>query len=328
MSTVSVGWESIEKGRNYMRGVAGGVVAFLLIAFGLSIAFGSWYTVGQDERAVLTRWGAIVDDNIAPGLHGKMPWVNGVTQITIATQRTVYDQMEAYSRDQQPAHFRISVNWHIPADKIGEVYWRYGGGADGLVDRLLDRHVPQQSKNVFGRYNAITLIQERNAFNQDVFKALSDSVNGQPIIIESVQVEDVQFSQDYIAAVKARMIAEVEVQKLRQQEEQQKVNAEITVINATAAANAVRQDANGKADARLAQATAEAKAIELQGKSIADAMALKGKALAENPKLVDMAIAEKWSGALPTQMIPGGTIPFINVSPQQQSEPQPPIVHP
>lgn len=297
-----------------MRYAFGGVFTAFLILFGLTIVFGLWYTIGQSERGVLTRWGAVVDENIEPGLHWKTPWVEGVTAISVATQRNVYADMEAYSRDQQPAHFKISVNWHIPGDRVGEVYWRYGG-EDGLVDTLLDRHVPQQSKNVFGRYNAITLIQDRNTFNRDVYEALNKSVEGQPIVIESVQVEDVQFSQDYIAAVKARMIAEVEVQKLRQQEEQQKVNAEITVINATAEANAVRQQAQGAADALLAKATAEAKATELKGAAIAGALALKGKALAENPRLVDMATAERWSGVLPTQMVPGSTIPFLNLTP-------------
>lgn len=287
-----------------MRGIFGGIIAFLAIVFGITIAFGSWYTVGQDERGVLTRWGAITADNIEPGLHWKTPWMDAATQISVATQRTVYENMEAYSRDQQPAHFKISVNWHVPADKVGEVFWRYGG-EDGLVDRLLDRHVPQQSKNVFGKYNAITLIQDRNTFNADVYKAIESSLGNQPIVLESIQVEDVQFSADYIAAVKERMIAEVQVQKLRQQEEQQKVNAEITVINANAAAAA-----------QIAKAQAEAKSIELKGQAVADALAKKGKALAENPRLVDMAIAEKWTGALPTQMVPNGTLPLLDLTPR------------
>ena len=298
----------------------GGVVGAILMLIGLTIAWGAWYTVGQNERGVLLRWGAMVDSNVAPGLHWKTPWVDSYDTVSVATRSKVYgdtpeDRMEAYSKDQQPAHFKISVIYHIPADKVGEVYWRYGGD-QGIVDRVLDRHVNQQSKNVFGQYNAITVIQDRSRFNKEIWEALTTSLANDPIVIEGVQVEDVQFSEDYIAAVKARMIAEVEVQKLRQQEEQQKVNAAITVINANAEAEKTRSLANGAADARLAQATAEAKSIELQGKALADALALKGKALAENPGLIQLQIAEKWSGTLPTQMIPGGTVPFINVGPQ------------
>lgn len=281
-------------------GIAAGV--FTLMIVGLTIAFGSWYTVDQGERAVLTRWGAVVDDKIGPGLHWKTPWIEDATKLEVSTQKSVYDNMEAYSRDQQPAHFKISVNWHVPADRVGEVYWRYGGDLDGLVDRLLDRHVPQQSKNVFGRYNAITLIQDRNTFNQDVLKALLASVEGQPIVVESVQVEDVQFSQDYIAAVKARMIAEVEVQKLKQQEEQQKVQAEITVINA-----------NAEAQARVARAEAEAKAVQLNGEAHAAAIKAQAEALSQNPGLVLLRQAEKWDGKLPVQMIPNSALPFLSL---------------
>lgn len=287
-----------------MKSIIGGVIGFVGALVGLTILFGAWFTVGQGERAVLTRWGAVVDDNIGPGLHWKTPWTEGVTKLDISTQRSIYEDMEAYSRDQQPAHFKISVNWHVPADRVGEVYWRYGGSLDGLVDRLLDRHVPQQSKNVFGRYNAITLIQDRNTFNQDVLKALLASVEGQPIVVESVQVENVQFSSDYIAAVKARMIAEVEVQKLKQQEEQQKVQAEITVIKADA-----------EAKAKVATATAQATAVRLYGEAQAEAIKAQARALAENPGLVMLRQAEKWDGKLPVQMIPNSALPFLNLNP-------------
>lgn len=281
--------------------VLGGIIFIAILLFGLTIAFGSWYTVDQNERAVLTRWGAIVQDGIEPGLHWKTPWTESAYQIPVSTQRTIYDAMEAYSKDQQPAHFKISVNWHIPTDKVGEVFWRYGGDT-GLVDVLLDRHVPQQSKVVFGHYDAITLIQARDAFNKDVFQALTGSLVGEPIVIESVQVENVQFSEDYIEAVKERMIAEVKVQQLHQQEEQQKVNAEITVINAKAAA-----------DAQVAQATAQAKSIQMQGEAQAAAIKAQAEALAANPNLVQLRYAERWNGTLPTTMIPGAVLPFMNI---------------
>lgn len=298
--------------------ILGGIIGVLIIFFGISLAFGWWFTVGQAERGILTRYGAIVGDPLQPGLHTKIPWIESYDTINIGTNRTVYggsegSLMEAYSRDQQPAHFKISVNWHIPPERVTEVFWRYKS-ADGLVDTLLDRHVPQQSKNVFGQYNAITLIQDRATFNKQVYEALVSSLKGEPIIIESVQVEDVQFSQDYIDAIKQRMIAEVQVQQLKQQEEQQKVNADITVINATAKANQIKAMADGDAYATMVTAKAQAEATRINGEANAAALQLKGKALAENPRLVDLAIAEKWSGILPTQMVPGSALPFLNLN--------------
>jgi regulator of protease activity HflC (stomatin/prohibitin superfamily) len=98
------------------------------------------------------------------------------------------------------------------------------------------------------------------------------------------------------------MLAEVEVQKVRQNAEREKVTAEITVIQAQA-----------EADAQLARATAEAEATRIRGEAEADAIEAKGAALRDNPSLIDLVQAERWNGALPTTMVPGSAVPFMNV---------------
>ena len=63
------------------------------------------------------------------------------------------------------------------------------------------------------------------------------------IIIESVQLENIEFSANYLHSIEQRMLAEVEVQKLQQNAEREKVQAQITVTQANAKANAVRAEA-------------------------------------------------------------------------------------
>lgn len=43
----------------------------------------------------------------------------------------------------------------------------------------------------------------------------------------------------------------------------------------------------------------------------------KQAALRANSDLVQLQAVEKWDGKLPTQMIPGSTLPFINLAPQR-----------
>jgi regulator of protease activity HflC (stomatin/prohibitin superfamily) len=279
--------------------VGGMLITFFFVM--LTVFFGSWYTIDQGERGVLLRNGAIVEKSVEPGLHFKTPWIDDVEYLSVQSSARKYEAMESYSRDQQPAHFTISVIYHIPADKVDEVYWRYGS-QDGLMTRLLDRHVPQETKVVFGGYTALSVITDRAKFNVDVAEAIRGSMKDEPILIESIQVEDVKFSADYENAVRERMIAEVQVQKIRQQAEQQKVNAEITVINATAAANAVRLEAQGQADA-----------TRLRGDATAAAIKARGDALAANPGLVLLTQAERWNGTLPTTMVPGSSVPFLQL---------------
>jgi hypothetical protein len=51
----------------------------------------------------------------------------------------------------------------------------------------------------------------------------------------------------------------------------------------------------------------------LQGDAEAHSINARGRALAQNPALVELIQAEKWNGVLPTTMVPGQTVPFINV---------------
>jgi hypothetical protein len=67
------------------------------------------------------------------------------------------------------------------------------------------------------------------------------------------------------------------------------------------------------ADATRAQAQADADAARLRGEAGADAIRAKGAALRDNPTLIALTSAERWNGILPTTMVPGGAVPFVNV---------------
>ncbi|NTE56239.1 prohibitin family protein [Agrobacterium tumefaciens] len=276
----------------------------------LSIVFGSWYTIDQGERGVILRYGAIAG-TAEPGLGFKLPVIDSIVRISVQSQSKVYEHMETYSRDQQPATVKLSVNYRIPVDQVASVYEQYGS-EEGLLGRLVERKVFEESKTVFGRFNAVTAIQERGRLNQEIAQAIQDSVRG-PVIVDSVQIENIDFSDAYEASIEQRMLAEVEVQKLRQNAEREKVQAEITVTRANADADARRAEAQAQADAVRLQAQADAEAIRLRGDAEAQAIKARGDALRDNPGLVSLTQAEKWDGRLPTTMLPNGALPMINL---------------
>ena len=276
--------------------IGGAVVAGLI---GLTVLGGSWYTVDQGERGVILRNGAITG-TADPGLGFKLPIIDKVVDIDVRTRANLYENVMAYSRDQQTAGLNVSVNYRVPVDQVLNVYENYGS-VDALRSRILDRKVFDEVKNVFGQFNAVTAIQERSRLVADVQMAIQNAVRG-PIIIESVQIENIDFSDAYENSIEQRMLAEVEVQKIQQNAEREKVQAEIKVIQAQA-----------DADARVAQATAEAQAITLTGNAEAEAINARGKALRDNPSLIQLVSAERWNGVLPTTMVPDATVPFVNV---------------
>ena len=268
----------------------------------LGLLMGSWYTIDQGERGVITRNGAVSSVS-EPGLHFKAPFIDSVHKISTQTHAQLYKEVMVYSKDQQVATLTISVNYSVNPGKVSDVYASFGT-AESMVSRILDRRVLNETKDVFGKFNAVSAIQDRPRMVAEISDAIKQSAidAGGSLVVESVQVENIDFSDAYEKAVEDRMKAEVEVARIRQNLEQEKINAEIKVTQARATA-----------DSNLAIAQAEAKAITVRGNAEADAINAKGKALRDNPALVALVSAERWDGKLPTTMVPGNAVPFVSV---------------
>lgn len=202
--------------------VAGGLIGLLvLVAVG-----GSFYTIDEKERGVVLRNGKLVDV-AEPGLGWKVLFIETVKTLSIQNHTSRYEQLQAYSRDQQSAALVVSVSWHVTPDEVAKVYSGYGD-LQGLVDRLISRQVPTQVENVFGRYTAIQAVQNRGQFVADVGTAVKAAVKG-PVVIDGVQVENIDFSDAYERSIEERMKAEVAIQTRQQNLATEQVQAQIQV---------------------------------------------------------------------------------------------------
>lgn len=285
-----------------LKKIAKGSLIAIAIVFLVVLVFKSFFIIDEGERGVLLRNGKFV--NIAdPGLSFKLPFFDKVVEISTQTHSKQYAGLTSYSKDQQPAIIKVSITYRIPSTEkeIKALYSTYGSVL-GIEQRVLDRNAPTQCENVFGQFTAISAVQERVKFGIDLKSAIIHSVGENPIVIESVQVENIDFSKSYEKSVEDRMKAEVEVQTQKQTLDKEKISAEIAVTQA-----------QGRADSELAKATADAKAIKLRGEAEAFAIEVKAKALAQNQNLIEMIKAQNWNGVLPTTMLPNSTIPFLEV---------------
>jgi regulator of protease activity HflC (stomatin/prohibitin superfamily) len=281
---------------NMARILIGIVVLFVLMFVG-----GSFYTIDQGERGVILRTGKVVG-TAQPGLGFKIPFLDKVVKISTQTQTYTWNKVNSYSADQQPADLKISVTFRVEPTKVAEIYSKFGS-IPSAVQRIVSPIVNRDVKVVFGGYSAVRAIQERGKLNSDAREAVRQALEGEPLILQSLQIESIDFSREYIRSVEQRMQAEVEVQRLRQNAMREKVQAEITVTKAKAEADAVR-----------ARAQADADRIKLRGDAEASAINARGKALRDNPALIGLVQAEKWNGQLPQTMVPGGALPMLNLN--------------
>lgn len=273
------------------------VLLVFLVLVGVSFGCSSYYTVEQGERGIVTRWGAITA--IAePGLGFKLPMIDTVTPISIRSEKVTWERVTAYSKDIQPAEMRVSVNVRLDPAFVAEVYTNYG--AD-YVERIVWPVVPKVLEEVFGQYQAATVVANRTQLGLDYEKAVRAKIP-QGIIIESIQIENVDFSDNYERSIEAAAQAEAMVRTKENEKRQAQVDAEKTIIQA----EALNKQRKLEADSQAYQ-------IESVGRAEAASINAKGAALRDNPALVSLTAAEKWDGTLPTTMIPGSTVPFIQV---------------
>lgn len=272
-----------------------GLSVSLVVGFiALGGALGSFYTVDQTERVVVLRNGA-VSGTSGPGLHFKVPYIDDIVRVPVHTFNATWsgnNHLETYSKDLQNADIQLSVTWHVPDNQVEQMYSTYKS-PQGMLDTLVAPRVVEQLKNVFGSYDAGTAINNRQKLNSDVQDAVKKAVIG-PVFIDSIQITDVKFSGAFEQSVEQRMTAQIEVQKLEQNLAREKVQAQIVNTQADAAAYRVK-----------AAGTAEAAAIKARS-----------DALSNNPNLIALTAAEKWDGKLPSTMIPGGSVPFLNIPKQ------------
>lgn len=253
----------------------------LVVFFILIVLSSSWYTVDQGERGVILRNGAVIGE-AEPGLGFKIPIIDTVENISVQTQNSRYSDVKTYSRDQQPATLRVSINYHVTDAR--KVYSDYQS-IQGMLDRLVTPQVYTWAENIFGQFNAVSAVQDRAQLNNELAIALRKVIRG-PLALESVQIENIDFSGKYEEAVEARMEATVR-----------------------------QQQAEAEAAATRTRADAAAYQVKAQGEAEAAAIRARGDALRDNPGLPGLVTAEKWDGHLPTTMPPGGTVPFLNVHP-------------
>lgn len=275
--------------------ILGAFVAVVLLI--LSAVFGSWYIIDQGERGVIVRNGSVA--GVAdPGLHFKWPFMDTVERISVQSKSRVYQKGHGNSRDQQYAAISYSVTYTIPPAKVGEVYSEYRN-EENLVSRVIDRQTPAALQSSFGKFTAAETVTKRDDLAAAVLENLTRTTKG-IVTIESVQIENVQFSDAYNEKIEESMKAEIDIRTSKQKLEKEKIDAE--TVETTAA---------GVAAGNLKKAEAAAKAVKLQGEAEAAAIEAKGKALANNPQIVEYTKAQKWDGVRPTTEITGGNQPVL-----------------
>ncbi len=273
-----------------------GIALLGIIAF--TTVMGGWFTVDQGEVGLVLRNRSIQSVE-GPGWHLKAPWLDDVHKFSIRSDRYKWDTpIQAFSKDIQTVDFTLSVNLRVAPEAVPKIYTTFG---TEYVSRAIFPQVPVALKDVAGKYTAPDLISKRGQFADQFLARLRERVPPE-FIVDSVQIENIDFSDNFERSIEAAAEMNAQAEKARNELAKSEAEAKITVVNAQA-----------QADSAKAAGDAQAHVITVQGEAEASAIKAKAEALRASPELVQLTIAQKWDGTLPVNMYANSPVPLLNL---------------
>ncbi|MCB1668124.1 MAG: protease modulator HflC [Porticoccaceae bacterium] len=229
----------------------------------LLLANSTLYVVQETERAVKLRFGSLVDDDIAPGLHVKWPIAEDVRKFDSRVLTLDAEPASFYTTEKKRLIVDSYAKWRI-AD-VGEYYRATGGNEEVAHNRLASR-VNDGLRNQFGARTLHEVVSgERDMLMQNITNDLNKTVRESlGVDVVDVRVKRIDLPDEVSEPVYRRMKAEreKEARETRSKgfEEAEKIRADADRQSTIIEANAYRtaEQLRGKGDARATAVYADA----------------------------------------------------------------------
>ena len=232
------------------------LVLVLLVLVGLLLAANTLFVVKETERAVMLRFGELVDADIRPGLHVKIPWVNTVRKFDARIQTEDSTPERFLTLEQKALEVDSYAKWRIV--DVGQFYI----STQGEVTRagfLLSQRINDGLRDQIGARNLQEVVAgERDQLMLDLTSELNETTAADiGIEVIDVRVKRIDLPNDVRSSVYDRMITERnrEAQELRSRGEELAIgiradaDRQVVIFEAEAYRDAERIRGEGDAEA-------------------------------------------------------------------------------
>ncbi len=275
---------------------AAGVIAALVLAL-LVVGYATMTVrVPTGYTAIVTTFGKVEDYTLEAGLHIKSP-IQNVVLMDNRIQKVSFTT-QAFSSDIQQVDIAGSINFSIDKQTAMTLYSTIGVN---YFQNLLHPRLLEKVKSVVSAYTAEELIGKRDTLSASIVEELRAEMQRYGISINSVNIEDIDFTDAFTDAIEAKQVA-------TQRALQAKVEQDQKIMEAQSAAE--RQKIEAEAAAEVARIQAEA--AQYAGEKEAEM----NRKLAESltGDLVRYYLVQKWDGAMPRFMTSGSDSLMMDIS--------------
>ena len=236
--------------------VVGAVVVVLILT-------NTIYTVHETERAIVLRFGELVEADLQPGVHWKIPFADEVRKFD-GRVLTVQVPVQRYLTVQQdPLRVNSFAKW-----RIGDVarFYRANAGDEARASGRLEERVSEGLRNEISRRTQHDVISgERDQLMADLTAQLNEVMTEEMgVEVIDVRVKQIDLPTEVEEAVFQRMNSDREIKANEERAagaelaigRQASADREVTVLQAEAYREA--EEIRGEGDAKAANIYAEA----------------------------------------------------------------------
>ncbi len=231
------------------------------------IAAQSLFVINARERAVLLRFGEIINPNLEPGLHVKIPFIDKVRIFDGRLQSLEIPQERFLTLEQKAVIVDAYIKWRI---QDVQRFYKATNGDLFRVKQLLTARTDSSLRNSFG---SLTLNEVVSGRREEMMQSITDNLNKVAldelgVVVRDVRVKKIDLPDDVSDSVFRRMASEreKEAQEYRSKGKEQ--------------GKAIR--ANADRERRIILAEAYRKAEILRGEGDAQSAAIYAEAYTKN----------------------------------------------
>lgn len=281
-------------------GLVGGAI-LMIVSQGLLV-------VGPTQRAVVfNTLSGELETPRASGIHVIIPGIQQFTLYPISQQsstmsdttdegnRQGQDAIEARSIDGQEVRVDVTIFFQLTDDgeRLNEFHRQWSDSTEGYKEELIRPLVRSIVRDVVANFEAESIYGSgREAIQEEIQTRVTERLAERSITVTSLFVRNISFSSAFVDAIEAKQVEEQNLQR------------------AITAAETVRTEAAGRAEARLEEARGEAGAILIEAQAEAEALRLVSEQIAANPNLIQYVYVQNLSDNVGVALVPSNT-PFL-----------------
>ncbi|WP_336366257.1 protease modulator HflC [Marinobacter sp. C2H3] len=160
-------------------GLAGALIVVLVVT-------SSVYIIPETHRGVLLRFGQLIETNIGPGIHFKVPVVDKVRQFDVRVLTLDLPSRQYLTVEKKPLDVDSYVAWQI---EDVDTFYRATGGNEFSAQSLLSSRIDNGLRNEFGVRNMHEVVTGQR---DELMHQLRDEVNQTSVKEFGIRVLDIR----------------------------------------------------------------------------------------------------------------------------------------